>query len=75
MSAAELRQMLRAEIESYLPAGALDASKADHPREVVEAALAHVVGNQTEAAHARSDLFERRRNLMNAWAAYCAPTA
>ena len=47
----------------------------DHPREVVEAALAHVVGNQTEAAHARSDLFERRRNLMNAWAAYCAPTA
>ena len=38
------------------------------PREVVEAALAHVVQNKVEAAYARSDLFERRRRLMNAWA-------
>ena len=38
--------------------------------EVVEAALAHVVGNQTEAAYARSDLFERRRRLMDEWAEY-----
>ena len=36
------------------------AEETNHPREVVEAALAHVVGNQTEAAYARSDLFERR---------------
>ena len=42
----------------------------DHPREVIEAALAHVVRNQTEAAYARSDLFERRRRLMADWAAY-----
>ena len=35
----------------------------NHPREVVEAALAHAVRNQTEAAYARSDLFERRRQL------------
>ena len=41
-----------------------------HAREVIEAALAHVVMNQTEAAYARSDLFERRRRLMNEWAAY-----
>ena len=34
------------------------------------AALAHVVRNQTEAAYARSDLFERRRRLMGDWAAY-----
>ena len=40
------------------------------PREVAEAALAHVVKNQVEAAYARSDLFERRRELMEAWAAY-----
>ena len=40
------------------------------PREVAEAALAHVVKNQVEAAYARSDLFERRRDLMEAWAAY-----
>ena len=36
------------------------AEETDHPREVIEAALAHVVRNQTEAAYARSDLFERR---------------
>ena len=41
----------------------------DHPREVIEAALAHVVQNKVEAAYARSDLFERRR-LMDDWATY-----
>ena len=44
----------------------------DHPREVIEAALAHVVQNLVEAAYARSDLFERRRVLMNDWARYLA---
>ena len=48
------------------------AEETDHPREVVEAALAHVVRNQTEAAYARSDLFERRRRLMDDWSAYLA---
>ena len=42
------------------------------PREVAEAALAHVVRDKVEAAYARSDLFERRRVLMDAWAAYLA---
>ena len=42
----------------------------DHPREVIEAALAHVVRNRVEAAYARSDLFERRRVLMDDWARY-----
>ena len=46
------------------------AEETDHPREVVEVALAHIVGNQTEAAYARSDLFERRRRLMDEWAEY-----
>ena len=41
------------------------AEKTDHPREVIEAALAHVVQNRVEAAYARSDLFERRRRLMD----------
>ncbi|MCY4600145.1 MAG: tyrosine-type recombinase/integrase, partial [Acidobacteria bacterium] len=40
------------------------AEETDHPREVIEAALAHAVRNQVEAAYARSDLFERRRRLM-----------
>ena len=44
----------------------------DHPREVIEAALAHVVRNRVEAAYARSDLFERRRRLMDDWATYLA---
>ena len=48
------------------------AEKTDHPREVIEAALAHVVQNKVEAAYARSDLFERRRRLMDDWAAYLA---
>ena len=46
------------------------AEETNHPREVVEAALAHAVRNRVEAAYARSDLFERRRRLMDDWAAY-----
>ncbi|KIP19097.1 phage integrase family protein [Burkholderia sp. MSHR3999] len=42
----------------------------DYPREVSEAALAHVIGDQTEAAYARGDLFMKRANLMQDWADY-----
>ena len=38
------------------------------PREVSEAALAHTIQNKAEAAYARSDLFEKRRELMEHWA-------
>ena len=48
------------------------AEETDHPCEVIEAALAHVVRNRVEAAYARSDLFERRRTLMDDWARYLA---
>jgi hypothetical protein len=41
------------------------------PREVVEIALAHVVGDATERGYARSDALEQRRDLMDAWATYC----
>jgi integrase len=40
------------------------------PREVVEAALAHAVGDQTEAAYRRGTAIEKRRKLMDAWAAF-----
>ena len=40
--------------------------------EVCEAALAHVIENKAEAAYRRGDLFDKRRKLMEAWAAYCA---
>lgn len=42
------------------------------PRDVVEAALAHVVGDQTERAYRRGDALLKRRRLMEAWAGYCA---
>ena len=42
----------------------------DTPWAIGEAALAHTVGNATEQAYARSDLFERRRELMEQWADY-----
>ena len=46
------------------------AEETDHPREVIEAALAHMVQNKVEAAYRRTDLFERRRILMDDWARY-----
>ena len=41
------------------------------PREVVETALAHVIGDKAEQAYRRRDALEKRRKLMEAWAAYC----
>lgn len=41
------------------------------PHAVSEAALAHVVGDKVEAAYRRSDLFEKRRELMDGWAQHC----
>lgn len=40
------------------------------PNEVAENALAHTVGGEIERAYARSDLFEKRRNMMEAWAGF-----
>ena len=47
------------------------AEATTYPREVVEAALAHVVGDKTEAAYLRSDLLDRRARLMDDWGRYC----
>lgn len=46
--------------------------KTNFPREVAEAALAHLSGDAVERAYARSDLFEKRRKMMDAWARYLA---
>jgi integrase len=40
------------------------------PRELAEAALAHIVGNAVERAYQRGDLFEKRRQLMQKWAEF-----
>lgn len=47
------------------------AERTNYPREVAEAEFANVTGDKVEAAYRRSDLFERRRRLMEAWADFC----
>ncbi|MBT5434750.1 MAG: integrase arm-type DNA-binding domain-containing protein [Rhodospirillaceae bacterium] len=51
------------------------AEQTSFPRDVCEAALAHVVENKVEAAYRRSDLFGRRRALMEAWEDYVGNAA
>jgi hypothetical protein len=48
------------------------AERTNFPREVAEMALAHAIPDAAEAAYRRGDLFDKRRKLMDAWAAYCA---
>jgi integrase len=48
------------------------AERTSFPREVAEMALAHAIPDAVEAAYRRGDLFDKRRKLMAAWAAYCA---
>ena len=40
--------------------------------ELAEASLAHTIGGKVEQAYRRGDLFEKRRRLMQQWAAFCA---
>jgi integrase len=51
------------------------AERTSFPREVAEAALAHVLDNKTEAAYQRGDMLEKRRRIMDAWAEFCADRA
>jgi len=48
------------------------AEETEHPRDVAEMALAHKIENPVEASYRRGDLLNRRRRLMNDWAAYCS---
>jgi integrase len=51
------------------------AERTAYPAEVREMALAHAIGDGTEAAYRRGDLFDKRRNLMAEWGkfVYAAP--
>jgi integrase len=51
------------------------AERTAYPREVVEMALAHAIENRVEAAYRRGDLFEKRRQLMDAWDRFCTSPA
>ena len=44
------------------------------PHDVCEAALAHGLRDKTEAAYKRTDLFDKRRELMESWAAFATKT-
>ena len=47
------------------------AEKTDTTRDIAEMCLAHVVGSDIERSYRRSDLFDKRRLLMEQWAAWC----
>lgn len=47
------------------------AEHTSYPNHVAEMALAHTISNKVEAAYRRGDLFDKRREMMNAWAAFC----
>ncbi len=49
------------------------AELTSYPGELSEAALAHVVGDKVEAAYRRGDLFDKRRDMMAAWASVLRP--
>ena len=48
------------------------AERTNIPREIAEHALAHVVGDAAELVYRRTDYFDKRRTLMDAWARYLA---
>jgi integrase len=48
------------------------AERTSTPNIVCEMALAHAIGNATEKAYRRGDLFTKREKLMAAWAGYCS---
>jgi integrase len=47
------------------------AEATSFPREIAEAALAHITSSSVERAYQRGDLFEKRAKLMKAWAEFC----
>jgi integrase len=46
---------------------------ASFPHAVIEQAMGHQVGSQVERAYRRTDILEKRRALMESWAAWCEP--
>jgi integrase len=71
---AVLRRMARTETVHGLRSTFRDwaADCTDFPREVAEAALAHMIGNKVENAYRRGDFLDKRRGLMEAWADFCS---
>ena len=51
------------------------AETTNFPREMAELTLAHTVGDKVEAAYRRGDMFEKRRQMMQAWERHCSTVA
>ena len=51
------------------------AERTNFPREVAEMALAHTIADAVERAYRRGDLFQKRRQMMDAWGRHCAASA
>jgi integrase len=82
MSNMAMLELLRGMIENGLTVHGFRSSfrdwageRTNFPREIAETALAHVLTDKTEAAYRRGDALEKRRQLMAAWARYCATPA
>jgi integrase len=79
MSDMTLTKLLREMKQPYTAHGFRSAfrdwasEETQHPSDVAEAALAHVVKDKTEAAYRRGNLLEKRRSLMDDWASFCVP--
>ncbi|MFY9480101.1 MAG: integrase arm-type DNA-binding domain-containing protein [Aquabacterium sp.] len=48
------------------------AERTSYPRDMAEMALAHTIGDKVEAAYRRGDMLDKRRQMMEDWAAFCA---
>lgn len=72
-----LSKLLKEMREPYTPHGFRSSfrdwvsEETQHPSDVAEAALAHVVKSKTEAAYRRGNLLEKRRVMMEDWNAFC----
>jgi len=72
-----LLELMRGLRPGFVPHGCRSSFKdwatetTDHARDIVEAALAHIVGDKVEAAYRRGDALEKRRALMVDWATFC----
>lgn len=77
MSNMAMDMMLRDLAPGFTPHGMRSSfrdwagDETDFARETIEACLAHVVGDETERAYRRSDALRKRRDVLEAWSAYC----
>jgi integrase len=67
-----LRRLGRDDLTAHGFRSTFRAERTNFPAEVAEMALAHAVSDKVEAAYRRGDLFQKRRQLAEAWAKFCA---